>query len=108
MASKDWEGLRNELQGALTAELAGLIDGSIEDLEGPIRDAANRLVVAVRRGPTGEVLVGEIRDELALRMVEKQIKAKQSVNNVMDVVIGVGMNMLFRGAVGGLAAVKMN
>lgn len=104
--SKDWEGLRNEVEAALRQELSGLIDGSIDDLNGPVRDAANRLVVAVRRGPAGEKLVAEIRDELALRLLEKQIKAKQSLNGVFDVVLGVGMNLLFKGALGGLAAVK--
>ncbi len=104
--SKDWEGLRNEIEAALKQELAGLVDGSIDDLDGPVREAANRLVVAVRRGPTGQALVEEIRDELALRMLEKQIKAKQAVGNVMDVVLGVGLNLLFKGAIGGLAAVK--
>ena len=104
--SKDWEGLRNEIEAALKQELAGLVDGSIDDLDGPVREAANRLVVAVRRGPAGQALVEEIRDELALRMLEKQIKAKQAVGNVMDVVLGVGLNLLFKGAIGGLAAVK--
>jgi len=108
MASKDWEGLRNEIEGALRDQLGGLIEGSIDDLEGPIRDAANRMVVAIRRGPTAQPLVDEIRDELALRMLEKEIHAKKAVGNVMDVVLGVGLNLLFKGAIGGLSAVKVN
>jgi len=98
--------LRNDLERALRQELNTLVGGAIEDLDGPIRDAANRLVIAVRRGPAGEALVAEIKDELALRMAEKQIMAKAAYGSVFDVVLGVGMNMLFNGAVAGLAAAK--
>lgn len=104
--SKDWEGLRNEIESAIKAELNGVVDGGIDALNGPVREAANRMVVAIRRGPTAQPLVDEIRDELALRMMEQEIKAKASVGSAMDIVLGVGLNLLFRGAVGGLAALK--
>jgi hypothetical protein len=106
--STDWNGLRNEIESAIKNEVNGVIEGGIADLEGPIRDAANRMVVAIRRGPTAQPLVDEIRDELSLRMLEKQIKAKAAVGNVLDVVLGIGLNLLFKGAVGALGSVKAN
>lgn len=104
--ANDWVGMRDGVEKALRQELNTLVGGAIEDIDGPIRDAANRLVVAIRRGPAGEALVGEIRDELTLRMVEKQIAAKAAYSGAFDIALGVGLNMLFNGAVAGLAAVK--
>ncbi len=108
MAQTDWIGMRGGLETALKSEISKLVGGSIEDLEGPVRDAANRLVVAIRRGPTGAELVAEIQDELMLRMAEKKIAAKVAYSGVFDIVLGTGMNLLFSGAIAGLAAVKTN
>ncbi len=104
--ANDWVGMRDGLDKALRQELNTLVGGAIEDIDGPIRDAANRLVVAIRRGPAGEALVSEIRDELVLHMAAKEIKAKAAYANVFDIVLGTGLNLLFNGAVAGLQAAQ--
>lgn len=104
--AKDWEKVRDGLEASLKGELAGMIDGSIADLNGPIRKASDLLTVAIRRGPAGAELVEEIKDTLALAMLDQKVKAKAKVSGVMDVVIGTGLNMLFQGAVLGLQDLK--
>ena len=106
MASKDWESLRDQIETAVRDQLAGLTNGTIEELQGPVREAANRLVVAIRRGPAGQKLVDEIRDELALRLLEKEIEARDAYSKVFDIILGTGLNLLFSGAIAGLSSIK--
>jgi hypothetical protein len=104
--AKDWGIVRDSVEGALKSELAGMIDSSINDLNGPIRKASDMLTVAIRRGPAGAELVEEIKDTLAIAMLDQKVKAKKHVTGVMDVVIGTGLNMLFQGAVLGMQDLK--
>lgn len=104
MASKDWKGLSESLEAALRTEVNKLIDGGVEKLNGPIQKAANQLTVAIRRGPAGEALVEEIRDTLALYIIEEKIAVKQAYEGVFDNVLGMGLSLLFNGATAGLGA----
>lgn len=106
MASKNWEQLRTDLESTLKTQLAGVLTGSIDDLNGPIRDAANRLTVAVRRGEPG--LIAEIKDQLGIEMVRKGITVKGAGNGVLDAVLTVGLGMLFQGATAGMQSVIPN
>jgi len=101
---KDMKALAGAMESGVKAILSQLIDGAITDLDGPIRDTAARLTLASRRGR--QDLVDESRDQLALIIMEKERRLKVSGYDVLDTVLGIGLNALVNGAIAGLGALK--
>jgi hypothetical protein len=102
---KDWEFVRNSMETSLKKGLAEIVEGGIADLDGPIREAANRLTVAARR--KRQDLVDEARDTLALAMMEQEIRAKAGFEGILDFALGAGINLLVDGAIAGLGALSV-
>lgn len=93
---------RDSIEAALKAELSRLLDGTVDEIDGPIREAANRLAVAARRGRRD--LADEARDQLALALEERKLAARSGLESTLSVVMGRGIGLLFDGLVAGLAA----
>jgi hypothetical protein len=92
---------RDAIEAALRAELSRLLDGTVDQVDGPIREAANRLVVAARRGD--RALAEECRDQLALEIEMAKLNARAGLESTLSVVLGRGIGLLFDGLVAGLA-----
>jgi hypothetical protein len=101
--SNGLSGSRDAVEAALKAELARLLDGTIDSVDGPIREAANRLVVAARRGRRD--LADEARDQLALALEERRLAARVGFESTLNVVLQRGIGLLFDGLTAGLASV---
>ena len=97
----DMSAARDAVEAALKAELARLLQGTVDQVDGPIRDAANRIVVAARRG--NRALVEEARDQLALALEERKMAARFGLQSTLDVILQRGIGLLFDGVVAGLA-----
>lgn len=82
--------------------LNGLIDGTIEDLDGPIREISQRLTMAARRGRLD--LVEMCRDQLELIVLEKRLRLEMQGSGVLGSVLTMGVNALVNGAIGALAS----
>lgn len=102
--STDWNKVRDSLQGSLASQLAALIDGTAKDLDGPVREAANRLTLSLQSGD--KELIDETRDQLALYLVQNELRLKGNLSNSLGIVLGVGINFLVDGALAGLGAVR--
>ena len=101
MDSKLTDGLEAPLRGLVKE----LIDGTVADLDGPIRETAGLLAQAAAANRLD--LVVAARDQLALIVLQKKIVAKASFKGIFDRVLLTGMNMLVNGAIAGLASVKV-
>lgn len=100
----DWTNLRDSFDVMLKNALMDTVDATAEDLDGPVRKAANRLAVAVRNKRTD--LLDEIRDDLALRLHQQQVRVKANATQPLDALLTTGINMLFNGAIAALGAVR--
>ena len=94
---------RDAVEAALRAELARLLDGTVDQVDGPIRDAANRLVVAARRGRRD--LADEARDQLQLELDAAKLRARSGFESALGVILQRGIGLLFDGLVAGLAGI---
>jgi hypothetical protein len=92
---------RDGIEAALKAELARLLDGTVDAVDGPIRQAANRLLFAAQRGRRD--LADEARDQLALALEERRLAARAGLEATLAVVLGRGVGLLFDGLAAGLA-----
>lgn len=92
---------RDGIEAALKAELARLLDGTVDAVDGPIRAAANRLIFAAQRGRRD--LADEARDQLALALEERRLAARAGFESTLNVVLQRGVGLLFDGLAAGLA-----
>jgi hypothetical protein len=96
-------GARDSVEAALKAELSRLLDGTVDQVDGPIREAANRIVVAARRGRRD--LADEARDQLALALEERKLAARAGMDSTLNIVLSRGLGLLFDGVVAGLTGI---
>jgi hypothetical protein len=82
-----------------------LIDGTIEDLDGPIREISLRLTMAARKKRTD--LVEMCRDQLELIVLEKRLRLEGQNDGVLGTILNVGINALVNGAIGALASRRL-
>lgn len=101
----DMSASRDSVEAALRAELARLLDGTVDRIDGPIREASNRLVVAARRGRRD--LVEEAQDQLQLAILEQKLAARQGFESTLNVVLSRGLGLLFDGIVAGLTGLRI-
>lgn len=94
---------RDAIEAALKAELSRLLDGTVDQVDGPIRAAANRLAVAARTGRRH--LAEEARDQLALELETAKLRARSGLEDTLAIVLGRGIGLLFDGLVAGLAGI---
>lgn len=80
--------------------LGQVIDGTISDLDGPVRDIAARLTMAARRNRPD--LVQACQDQLLLLVLEKEMRLRSSSNGFLDSMLNVGINALVNGAMAAL------
>jgi hypothetical protein len=99
----DMSAARDAVEAALKVELARLLDGTVDQIDGPIRDASNRLVVAARRGRRD--LADEARDQLALELEAAKLRARVGFESTLGLVLQRGIGLLFDGLVAGLAGI---
>lgn len=102
---QDMNALTGALEGGLKELLGQLIDGSISSLDGPIRETAARLALAAKRQRAD--LVEECKDQLTLIILEKELRLKAGANDLWQSILGLGLNALVNGAIGGLSALKI-
>jgi hypothetical protein len=96
--------LTSGLEQGLKGLLGQLIDGTIEDLDGPIRAIALRMSLAATAGRPD--LVEESRDQLALIVREKQLRLTLGGAGLFETMLSIGINALVNGAIAGLAGLK--
>lgn len=101
----DLSGARDQIEAALRAELARLLDGTVDQIDGPIREASNRLVIAARRGD--RALADECRDQLELELLAAKLSARAGLGSTLAVVLQRGLGLLFDGLVAGLTGVRV-
>ncbi len=101
----DLEAVARELGDALLDQFNGVIEGGIEDLEGPVREIASRMAVAARR--KNQDLMDACRDQLALVVQEKEIQVKAAKSGVMDFILERGVTLLVNGAIAGLSGLRV-
>lgn len=102
--STDWKHLGDTLQEGVRDILDELIDGSIEELDGPIREAGQLLAIAARRGRQDLIL--EVQDQLAMIVLEKELSLRSGGFELLDRLLGIGIAALVNGAIGGLGALR--
>ena len=102
---QDMAALADALGSGVKELLGELIDGSLKDLDGPVREIAPRLALAAKR--KRKDLVDECRDQLALIILEKELRLKAGVGEFWEKLLGIGLNALVNGAMGGLGALKV-
>lgn len=81
-----------------------LIDGTVEDLDGPIRQIALRLAMAARR--KRPELVVACKDQLALIVLEKRLLLEQDAKGLWEKMLDMGIDLLVNGALGGLGSLR--
>ena len=84
--------------------LAELIDGTVSDLDGPVREISARLTMAARRNRPD--LVQASKDQLLLIVLEKELTLRSTADGWLDTMLNVGINALINGAIGALASAK--
>jgi hypothetical protein len=82
-----------------------LIDGTIEDLDGPIREISLRLTMAARKQRPD--LVAACRDQLELIVLEKRLRLEDEGDGVLGMILNVGISALVNGAIGALASKRV-
>lgn len=104
MANINGHALVDAMEQGVKDIMGSLIDGSIEDLNGPIRLISERLAYAARRNRLD--LVAACRDQLQLLALEKQLRLEEEGNSILDTILTVGVNALVNGAIGGLGSLR--
>lgn len=104
VVKQDWKYVADALEGGLRNLLGQLIDGTISDLDGPIRMAAARLQLAARR--RHPELVEEVQDQLAMLILEKQLRLRGNSSDMLSLGLSIGLNALVDGAIAGLGGLK--
>lgn len=102
--STNWNHLNTELERGLKEMLNELIDGSIADLDGPVRETAQRMTVAAKRNRPD--LVEASRDQLSLLVLEKELRLKVEGFGLFERMLNLGVNALINGAIAGLGGLK--
>lgn len=102
---QDQAALAIALEDGVKGILNEMIDDSIADIQGPIRDISMRLAQSIRR-PDRQDLVEACRDQLQMLVLEKRLKAAEGIEGFVGMFINVGVNALVTGAVGGLKSLK--
>jgi len=101
---KDWEFVTKELERGLRGVLDELIDGTITELDGTVRLTAQRMVLAAKRGQYD--LVEASKDQLAMLVIEKELRLKVEGFGLFERLLSMGINALISGAVAGLGGLK--
>lgn len=106
--SKDWAGLTDTMEQGVRSMLNDILGDVANDLAGPVRAISQRLTQAVRRpGPAGDALVAECRDQLSMIALERQLDVGSMGSELFDRMVGMGLNALVNGAIGGIASLKV-
>lgn len=102
---KDTAALSASFEAGIKDILNSAIDGAITELDGPVREASNLLMLATRHGDMG--MVAEAQDQLYVIALNKGLRLKQGGMGLFETILGVGMNALVNGAIGGIASLKI-
>ncbi len=97
--------LTDSLEAPLRGLVKELIDGTVADLDGPIRETAAALALAAAENRPD--LVVAARDQLALIVLQKKMVVKDSFKGIFDRVLLTGMDVLVGGAIAFLASAKV-
>ena len=96
--------LTDAMEAGVKSLVGNLIDGTIEDLDGPIREIALRLALAARRGR--QDLVVACKDQLAIIVLEKRLRVEQEASGLWESMLDIGVDLLVKGAIGGLGSLR--
>ena len=101
---KDHGAIAAGLEQGIKEMFNGLIDDTIADIDGPIREASVQMATAAQLGRYD--LVDAVRDQMHLLVLEKKLKAYLDVD-LVGIMIQMGTKALFDGAIAGLAGMKV-
>ena len=93
---------RDKIEATLKAELSRLLDGTIDRLDTPIRDTANGIVVAARRGRLDILQIA--RNKLLRGLEDEKLEAREGLQDELDTMLYTGIRMLYSGLIAGLAS----
>jgi len=102
--ANQFQPLVDAMESGVKDILGEIIDGSVEDLDGPVREIAARLTMAARRGRLD--LVQACQDQLLLIVLEKELRLRSEADGFLDTMLNVGINALVNGAIGALASAR--
>ena len=102
--ANQYQPLVDELESGVKQLVDELIDGTIEDLDGPIHDIAMRLALSARRKRPD--LVAMCKDQLALIVLEKRLRMEQEAKGLWERMLDLGIDLLIKGALGGLGSLR--
>jgi hypothetical protein len=102
--ANQFQPLLDGMEQGLKDILNTLIDGTVEDLDGPIREISARLTMAARRNRPD--LVEACKDQLQLVVLEKELRLRSEADGFLDTFLSMGINALISGAVGGLGSLR--
>lgn len=103
-AEEQYRPLLQGIEGGLKGILKGILDESIADLDGPIREISQRLAMAARRNR--EDLVLACKDQLSLIVLERDLKIREGLGGFWRSIMSTGIDAVISGAVGGLGSVR--
>jgi hypothetical protein len=103
--ANQYQPLVDAMEGGVKELLNTLIDGTIEELDGPIRDISLRMTMAARKNRPD--LVAMCRDQLELIVLEKRLRLEFQGDGVLGAVLNMGLNALINGAIGALASKRL-
>lgn len=101
----DFTQLEDALKDGVGDILNGVLDDVADDLEGPVREIASRLSIAVRRNRAD--LVEESRDQLLLIIEERQLRVREGAQGLLQDILGLGLEALVTGAAGGVRSLRI-
>jgi hypothetical protein len=103
-SQEQFKPLLDAMENGVKGILGELIDGTIEDLDGPIREISARLALAARRGRKD--LVDASKDQLAIIVLEKRLRIEGAGDGMFEQLLGMGIDALIGGAIGGLGSLR--
>ena len=102
--ANQFQPLVDAMESGVKQLVGDLIDGTIEDLDGPIHDIAMRLALAARR--KRPELVAACKDQLAIIVLEKRLRLEQEGKGLWERMLDMGIDLLINGALGGLGSLR--
>lgn len=103
-AAEQYQPLLDAMESGVKQLVGELIEDTIEDLDGPIREISARLAMAARR--KRHDLVAASKDQLAIIVLEKRLRLEQEGSGLWETMLNMGIDLLVNGAIGGLGSLR--
>ena len=101
----DFTQFEDALKDGVKGILNGVLEDAADDLDGPVREIASRLSIAVRRNRPD--LIEESRDQLLLVIEERELRVREGAQSLLQDILGLGLEALVTGAAGGVRSLRI-